>query len=157
MSGLRGSVGEVPVREASPADVREIAAMVREHAAHEDASHQCHFDERSGGAALFGTSPTLRALIAFPRDQPRIRAGCTLWYPTFSSWAATNGAWVEDIYVRPEHRGRGMGREMLLTLRGMVEGRIEWDVHTTNEPARQFYLHLGAEPVHEWTKFRWIP
>jgi GNAT superfamily N-acetyltransferase len=146
----------VPLREATPGDVTEIAAMVREHAAHEQATDQCHFDERSGGAALFGESSTLRALIAYPEDDPEVCAGCLLWYPTFSSWAATRGAWVEDLYVRPQYRHMGLGREMLAALRSTVEGRIEWDVYVTNDAARQFYVRLGAEPVTEWTKFRWL-
>lgn len=131
--------------------------MVREHAAHEGAADRCHFDEQSAGPALFGESPTLRALIAFTETEPEVSAGCTLWYPTFSSWAATRGAWVEDIFVRPRYRRNGLGREMLEVLRSMVDGRIEWDVHVTNEAARKFYVRLGAEPVTEWTKFRWLP
>ena len=150
-------VTEVPVREATPEDVAEITAMVREHAAYEQAADRCHFDERSGGSALFGELSTLRALIVFPEAEPEIAAGCTLWYPTFSSWAATGGAWVEDLYVRPQYRRHGFGREMLRVLRTMVEGRIEWDVHVTNDAARRFYLRLGAEPVTEWMKFRWLP
>jgi GNAT superfamily N-acetyltransferase len=147
----------MPVREATPTDVAAITTMVREHAAHEQAADKCHFDESSGGAALFGESSILRALVAFPEEGPQIVAGCTLWYPTFSSWAATRGAWVEDLYVRPRYRRHGLGREMLTVLRAMVEGRIEWDVHLANEAARQFYVRLGAEPVTEWTKFRWQP
>ncbi|HTX63203.1 MAG TPA: GNAT family N-acetyltransferase [Acidimicrobiales bacterium] len=147
----------MPVREAGPADVAEIAVMVREHAEHEGAADLCRFDERSGGEALFGPTATLRALIAFPGGEPQVTAGCTLWYPTFSSWAATRGAWVEDLYVRPRYRRNGLGREMLLALRTATPGRIEWDVHVSNEAARQFYLRLGALAVTEWTKFRWSP
>ncbi len=147
----------MPVRDADPGDLADIAAMVQEHAAHEGAAGHCHFDERSGGAALFGASPTLRALVAFPEGRPEVRAGCTLWFPTFSSWAATRGAWVEDLYVRPQYRRGGLGREMLSTLRAATPGRIEWDVHVTNEAARQFYVRLGADPVLGWTKFRWLP
>lgn len=147
----------MPVRDGTPSDLAEIAAMVREHAAHEDASDRCFFDERSGGPALFGDAPTLRALVAFPEAEPEVAAGCLLWYPTFSSWAALRGAWVEDLYVRPRFRRLGLGREMLTELGSRVDGRVEWDVHVTNEAARGFYLRMGAEPVTEWTKFRWLP
>lgn len=145
----------MPVREATASDVEEITAMVLEHAAHEGSPEACHFDPRSGGDALFGESAVLRALIAFVQTDPRTHAGCLLWYPTFSSWAAVGGAWVEDLFVRPRFRRNGLGREMLFALRAMVEGRIEWDVHVANEAARQFYERLGARPVTEWTKYRW--
>ena len=144
------------VREATVLDAGEIAAMVREHAVHEGALERCRFDEPAARAALFGDTSTLRALIAFSEEDPSASAGCMLWYPTYSSWAALPGAWVEDLYVRPAHRGSGLGRELLEALRATVEGRVEWDVHVTNGAARQFYLRLGAEPVTEWTKFRWL-
>lgn len=143
------------VREATPGDVAEVTAMVLEHAEHENSSHLCHFTEQRGADALFGPQPTLRCLIAFPEESPEVTAGFTLWYPTFSSWAGTSGIWVEDIYVRPQHRKKGFGREMLDRLREMTSGRVEWDVHIENRSAREFYLRLGAEPVTEWEKFRW--
>lgn len=131
--------------------------MVREHAAHEQAADRCHFDVGSGGDALFGHAPVVRAWLAFPDDDPQISAGCMLWYPTFSSWEATHGAWVEDLYVRPAFRRHGLGSELLQVLRATVEGRIEWDVGVTNDAARQFYLSLGAAPETDWMKFRWSP
>lgn len=143
------------VRDARPDDVAAVATMVLEHAEHENSAHLCHFDEQRGAEALFGPQPTLCCLIAFPKESPEVIAGFTLWYPTFSSWAGTSGIWVEDIYVRPEHRRHGFGREMLDRLREMTSGRIEWDVHRDNQSAREFYFRLGAEPVEEWTKFRW--
>lgn len=146
----------MPVREARQDDIAEVAMIVREHAVHEGASELCHFDERRGGDALFGPHRSLRALIASPDGAPDVVAGCTLWYPTFSSWTGTAGIWVEDIYVRPQYRNQGLGREMLDQLRSMTSGRIEWDVHVDNAAARAFYLRLGATPVSEWTKFRWL-
>lgn len=143
------------VREARVSDAAEIAAMVREHAAHEGALEHCHFDERAARAALFGDAPTLRAFVAFTEDDPDVSVGCMLWYATYSSWAAVPGAWVEDLYVRPAYRRTGLGRQLLDALRARVEGRVEWDVHVTNDDASQFYRRLGAVPVTDWTKFRW--
>ena len=143
------------VREARVSDVGEIAAMVREHAAHEGALERCSFDERAAREALFGDAPALRAFVAFSEDAPDLSAGCMLWYPTYSSWGALPGAWVEDLYVRPAYRRSGLGRQLLDALRAMVDGRVEWDVHVTNDAAAQFYRRLGAVPVTEWTKFRW--
>ncbi len=147
----------MPVREATPADVTAIVAMVRAHVAEEPVAARCELDELSCGAALFGESASLRALVAFPEAEPEMSAGCTLWWPTFSSWAATHGAWVEDLYVRPQYRRLGLATEMLRSLRAMVDGRIEWDVYITNHAAQQLYVRLGAGPVAEWTKYRWLP
>jgi GNAT superfamily N-acetyltransferase len=145
----------VPVREAEPSDVEEITTMVLEHAEHESAAHLCLFNAPGAAAALFGERPVLRALIAYPHGEPETAAGLALWYPTFSSWAATHGIWVEDLYVRPAYRRHGLGRELLGALRDMTAGRVEWDVHVSNGEARGFYEALGAEAVTEWTKFRW--
>ncbi len=146
----------MPVRDARPGDVAEIAAMVREHAAHEGALEQCRFDAGAGRAALFGPSPTLRALVAHLEGEAERPAGFALWYPTFSSWAATAGIWLEDLYVRPEHRRSGLGRELLAALRAATPGRIEWDVKHGNDDAAAFYRRLGAAPVEGWTKYRWV-
>ncbi len=143
------------VREARRADAAEIAAMVREHAAYEGALERCSFDEQAARAALFCDTPTLRALIACSDGDPGVTAGCMLWYPTYSSWAALPGAWIEDLYVRPAYRRTGLGRQLLDALRAMVQGRIEWDVHMTNDGAARFYRRMGAVPVDEWTKYRW--
>lgn len=145
----------MPVREADEADLDEVTAMVLEHAAHENASDRCRFNAEEAGGALFGKDRVLRALIAVPESDRTVAAGCALWYTTFSSWASTRGIWVEDLYVRPAYRGTGLGRELLMALRQMTGGRIEWDVHVTNAEARRLYERLGAEPVTEWTKFRW--
>lgn len=146
----------MPVREAVPADTAAIAEMVREHAAHEGGLEQCRFDEARGRSALFGDEPVLRALVAHPDGAPGTAAGCALWYPTYSSWAAEPGIWLEDLYVKPAHRRLGLGRELLTALRARTAGRIEWDVHHDNADAPRFYLSLGAAPVPEWVRYRWL-
>lgn len=81
-----------------------------------------------------------------------------LWFTTFSTWVGRHGLWLEDLYVRPEHRGRGYGRVLLATLaRVCVErgyGRLEWTVLDWNTPARGFYASLGAAPLEDWTTWR---
>ncbi|MHB1930729.1 MAG: GNAT family N-acetyltransferase, partial [Acidimicrobiales bacterium] len=109
-----------------------------------------------GGAALFGPDPVLRALVAHPEAEPGTAAGCALWYPTFSSWAASAGIWLEDLYVRPAYRRLGLGRELLAALRAGTSGRVEWDVHRDNADAPRFYTSLGASPVPEWIRYRWL-
>lgn len=145
----------MPTRDARPDDVPAIAAMVHEHAAHEGAADQCRFDVASADAALFGTAPVLRALVAYLDPAPAQPVGCALWFPTFSTWAARSGIWLEDLYVRPEHRGTGLGRELLTALRGRTSGRIEWDVMRDNADAAAFYRRIGAAAVPEWVRYRW--
>jgi GNAT superfamily N-acetyltransferase len=147
----------MPVRVAQPADVAEITVMMLEHAAHEGALDQCRFNDADATAALFGPDAMLHALIASPPNQPSTIAGCALWYPTFSSWAATTGIWLEDLFIRPAFRGHGLGREILDDLRARTTGRIEWDVVDDNIDAQAFYRRLGAAAVPGFSRFRWLP
>jgi len=145
----------MPVRAATANDLDEITAMIHEHADFEGASSLCHFNREAAGAAMFGADPTLHALIASPPGEPAITAGVALWYPTFSSWSGCPGVWLEDIYVRPAFRGKGLGREFLIELRGLTTGRVEWDVQNANHDAQAFYQGLGARAVPGWTRYRW--
>jgi GNAT superfamily N-acetyltransferase len=83
---------------------------------------------------------------------------CALWFLNFSTWRGVHGIYLEDVFVRPEHRGQGLGRALLVELarecvrRGYA--RLEWAVLDWNEPAIGFYRSLGAEPQNEWTTFR---
>ncbi|RJK95513.1 GNAT family N-acetyltransferase [Vallicoccus soli] len=127
--------------------------MVRELAAYERAAHEVVADEPALAAALFGEQPAVFAhVVEGPDGAP---AGFALWYVTFSTWLGRHGLWLEDLYVRPEHRGRGYGRALLGTLaRVCVErgyGRLEWWVLDWNAPALGFYRALGAVPQDDWT------
>lgn len=146
----------MPVRVAQRADLEEITAMMLEHAAYEGALDQCRFTLEGAAAALFGPDAMLHALIATASDAPSTVAGCALWYPTFSSWAGTTGIWLEDLYIRPAFRKHGLGREILVDLRGRTDGRVEWDVVDENVNAQAFYRTLGAVPVPGFTRFRWL-
>jgi GNAT superfamily N-acetyltransferase len=83
--------------------------------------------------------------------------GFALWFPTFSTFRGAPGLWLEDLYVRPEHRAQGHGRALLAALRDCTDQRIEWSVLDWNELARGFYRNLGAYPLDEWTTWRWLP
>jgi GNAT superfamily N-acetyltransferase len=144
----------MPVRTAEPSDFDEICDMLLAHAAHEGGEMTLHRAELF--ETLFGSRPVGRALIASPADSPAA-AGCALWYPTFSTWASRRGIWLEDLYVRPEYRRHGLGRELLDALRSKTTGRVEWDVSHGNEAAEAFYQSLGAIPVGGWTRYRWAP
>ncbi|ETK35285.1 GNAT family N-acetyltransferase [Microbispora sp. ATCC PTA-5024] len=144
----------MPVRHAVPADFDDICDMLLAHAAHEGGTMTLHRDELH--ETLFGERPVGRALIASAEGSDAA-AGCALWYPTFSTWASRRGIWLEDLYVRPECRRLGLGRELLRFLRSLTTGRVEWDVSHGNDAAEAFYRSLGAGPVGGWTRYRWAP
>ncbi len=87
-------------------------------------------------------------------------AGWQAWpsrFPTFSTWMGRAGIWLEDLFVRPEFRGNGIGGDLLHHLRSLTDARVEWNVLDWNESAIGFYRSLGAEPTEGWTTYRWLP
>ena len=144
------------IRTATPADVPEILAMIRELADYERALEQAVATEGQLHGALFGPAPTIFAHMAV--DDSGEPVGFALWFLTFSTWLGRNGIYLEDLYVRPQHRGGGHGRALLAELaRIAVErgyGRVEWQVLNWNEPSIGFYKSLGAFPQDEWTVYR---
>jgi GNAT superfamily N-acetyltransferase len=106
-------------------------------------------------ACLFGPSPALFGHVA---ELDGAVVGVALWFLNFSTWRGVHGIHLEDLFVRPAHRGGGLGKALLATLaqecvdRGY--GRLEWAVLTWNTPAIGFYRSLGAVPIDEWTMFR---
>ncbi len=153
------TVPESRVRAVRPGDVETIDALVRELAVYErepDAVEAGVDDFRS---ALFGPDPRVHCHVAEVRaDGGWQVVGMALWYVTFSTWRGRHGIWLEDLFVRPEHRGLGLGRSLLQTLAAecVARGwpRLEWWVLDWNEPARGFYRSLGAQPQEEWTTYR---
>jgi GNAT superfamily N-acetyltransferase len=145
-----------PVRRAREDDVPAILAMVRELAVYERAGHEVRATEEQFREALFGERPAVFAHV-IDDDEGRL-AAFALWFLNFSTWLGRHGIYLEDLYVRPEHRGRGYGRLLLAELaqecvtRGY--GRLEWWVLDWNEPALGFYRSLGAVPMDEWTVHR---
>ena len=137
------------IRDACPADLPEIRSMMRDHAISEGGIVPVE-DELD--SALFGAQSIARVTVA---DDEETLAGLAMWYPTFSSWALRAGIWLEDLYVRPEYRQSGVGRELMLHLRAQTRGRIEWDVSDDNDRAHRFYRRLGAAPFDGLTRYRW--
>ena len=150
---LRHNAG-MPIREATPGDVPEILAMIRELAEYERAPHEVVATPDLLRDALFGPEPAVFALIAEADDSGAV-AGFALWFRNFSTWLGRHGVYLEDLYVRPAYRGHGYGKALLSSLarigvdRGY--GRFEWWVLDWNTPAIDFYRSLGAEPMDEWT------
>jgi GNAT superfamily N-acetyltransferase len=148
------------VRAARPADVPAVVALVHELAEYEHAASECRLTEQQLQVALFGPEPTVHGLVvedpAAPPDAPVV--GTALWFLNFSTWEGVAGIHLEDLYVRPEHRGSGCGSALLAALaRLAVERgapRLEWSVLDWNAPSIAFYRALGAEPMEGWTTFR---
>lgn len=147
------------IRPARPDDVEAIAELVRELAAYEREPDAAVATGGDFAAALFGPDPKVHALVAEVDgpDGPTVE-GMAVWFVTFSTWKGRHGLWLEDLFVRPEHRRLGIGRALLAELAAIcVERgwpRFEWWVLDWNEPAHRFYESLGARPEDEWTTWR---
>jgi ribosomal protein S18 acetylase RimI-like enzyme len=148
------------VREGREPDVETVVAMVNELAAYERAAEQVRVTPEQLHRALFagaapGGHPAAYLLVAEEGDEP---VGFALWFLNFSTWEGVHGIYLEDLYVRPEHRGSGAGRALLTTLARIAQergyARVEWSVLNWNEPAIGFYRRIGATPLEEWTTYR---
>ncbi len=143
------------LRDATPADLDQICALIRDLAEYERLASEVTFDREQLGGWLFGPTPRAMVTIAEPDDRPGTVAGMALWHWTFSTFLGRPGIWVEDLVVRQEHRGHGLGRALLTSLFERSPGRVEWAVLDWNEPAIAFYESLGARPVPGWLRYRW--
>jgi GNAT superfamily N-acetyltransferase len=143
------------VRRVRESDVDEVGRLVHELAAYERASEQCQLTAGQLRAALFGEQPALFGHVAEVDGEV---VGFALWFLNFSTWDGVHGISLEDLFVRPERRGMGLGRQLLAALaaecvrRGY--SRLQWWVLDWNKPAIGFYRRLGAVPMKEWTLFR---
>lgn len=143
------------VRPATPDDCSLIAEMVRELAEYERLADQAKATAEDFHCHLFGDRPSAEAAIVEVGAQP---VGFALWFTTFSTFLGRPGMYLEDIYVRPTYRGRGIGKAILGRLAQLAMdrgcGRLEWSVLNWNTPAIGFYEAMGARPVGEWTVYR---
>lgn len=144
------------IRNATPLDVEEIHAMICELAQYEREPDAVEASAENLAAALFAEQPLCHALVAVT-EHGEI-AGFALWFVTYSTWRGRHGIYLEDLFVRPEHRGQGHGRSLLATLAGIAHersySRFEWSVLDWNAPSIAFYEQMGAQPVPGWTKYR---
>lgn len=143
------------IRFAVEADLHLIAQFIRDLAEYERLADEVRFDEAMLGKRLFGERPYAEVLIGEIDGAPQ---GFALFFHNFSTFEGKPGIYLEDLFVRPEARGSGLGKALLKRLAQMaVErdcARLEWWVLDWNEPAIQFYTSLGAKPMEEWTTFR---
>jgi GNAT superfamily N-acetyltransferase len=145
------------VRAARPRDVSVLLQMFLELAEYERLAHEMRATEELLSAALFGERPAAEALLAERGEQV---VGYALFYPTFSTFLTIQGVWLEDLFVRPQHRGAGVGRALLAAVatRARERGgeRLEWAALDWNELALGFYRRIGAEPMREWITHRLV-
>lgn len=143
------------IRSATPTDVPTIAALIRELAEYEKLAHAVVLDEARLNDHLFGPRPYAECLLAEEGGEP---VGFALFFHNYSTFLAKPGVYLEDLFVRPAHRGAGYGKALLVALAKLaVErgcGRMEWSVLDWNEPAIGFYKRIGAKPEDEWTVYR---
>lgn len=143
------------IRPGMPGDVPLILGFIQGLARYEKLEHLVVATEDSLREALFGAHPGAEVLLAFRGEQA---VGFALFFHNFSTFLGRRGLWLEDIYVPPEHRGRSVGKALLLSCARIAKargcGRFEWSALDWNTPAWNFYRSLGAVPMEEWTNFR---
>lgn len=143
------------IRRVRPGDETELTAMVHELAEFEKAAEHCTVTENQLRTALFGDNPTVHGHIV--EIDGKAAAGA-LWFYNFSTWDGVAGIYLEDLYVRPEFRRRGLARALIAALaRECVRSggtRLSWAVLNWNVDAIALYESVGGEPQHEWTTYR---
>jgi GNAT superfamily N-acetyltransferase len=148
-------VADFQIRPARVEDVSLILELIRDLATYERAPDEVSATEEQLVDVLFGERPAAEVLLAFEGKSP---VGFAVFFHNFSTWLGRPGIYLEDLFVKPEKRGKGYGRALLVELAKIARergcGRMEWAVLDWNEPAIKFYRALGATPMDEWTVFR---
>ena len=143
------------IRPATAVDVPLLLTLIRELAEYERLSREVVATPALLRRWLFGPRPAAEAVVARAAGEP---VGFALFFTTYSTFVGRPGLWLEDLYVRPSHRGKGLGRELLAHVAGLAHkrgyGRVEWSVLDWNESAIGFYKQLGARPLDDWTTYR---
>src|ERR1700694_5829683 len=143
------------IRRARPGEAGLVLSFVRELAEYEKLLHEVEATEAMIDAALFGSNPRLFCEIAEWKGEP---AGFAVWFINFSTFSGRAGIYLEDLFVRPAQRGKGIGKALLAHLADQCVanglGRLQWTVLDWNTPSIEFYTSLGAELMDEWTGCR---
>jgi GNAT superfamily N-acetyltransferase len=146
---------ELQIRPATHDDVAPILEMVKELAAYERLLHTVQATEADLREALFGPRPVAEALVA---DRSGRAVGFALFFHNYSTFVGRPGLYIEDLYVRPAHRGQGIGGALMSHMIRLAKdrrcGRVEWAALEWNEPALRFYEAMGATALNEWRIFR---
>ena len=143
------------IRPAVAADLALIASLIRELAEYERLADEVRLKEAVLGQYLFGAQPMAEVVIG---EVDGTAQGFALFFHNFSTFEGRPGIYLEDLFVRPQARGAGLGKALLAHLAGLALARgcarLEWSVLDWNEPAIGFYRALGARPMDEWTVMR---
>jgi GNAT superfamily N-acetyltransferase len=146
---------EIAIRPAAEHEVPVILRFIRDLAEYEHLEHQVVATEAMLSEVLFGPRPYAEVVFACLGDEP---VGFALFFHNFSTFLGRPGIYLEDLFVRPEARGHGVGRRLLTWLAAETVrrncGRLEWSVLDWNEPSIRFYRNLGAVLMNEWKIFR---
>jgi GNAT superfamily N-acetyltransferase len=144
-----------PIRKATPADLGDILQLIRDLAAYEREPDAVQATVESLHGTLFGPTPTAEAIVAEVDGEV---VGVALYFTNFSTWSGRDGLYLEDLYVKPEARGTGLGKALLRRIARIAVARgcarVEWAVLDWNAPAIAFYRSLGAVAKDEWTVYR---
>ena len=151
------SPSDLVIRFATAADVPAILGFIRALARYEKLEHEVVADEDRLRTTLFGERRSAEVLLA-DIAEPRAPVGFALFFTSYSTFLAQPGLYLEDLFVDPAARGRGIGAALMSALARIAVdrgyGRFEWSVLDWNEPAIGFYKNLGARPLDDWTVFR---
>jgi len=143
------------IASATGRDLPLILSFIRKLAEYEKLSHMVVATEDLLRDALFGPSPVAEVIIAYWNDQP---VGFALFFHNFSTFLGRRGIYLEDLFVDPPYRGKGIGKSLLIHLAKIAKerncGRFDWAVLDWNKPSIDFYKSLGAAPLDDWTLFR---
>lgn len=146
---------DLRIEPATIADVPVVLRLIKALAEYERLAHEVVATESSVRETLFGSKPSAEAVIACAGDEP---VGFAVWFHNYSTFVSRPGLYLEDLFVLPDWRGRGIGRALLRYLARIAVsrgcGRMEWSVLDWNEPAIRFYRRLGARPMDDWTVYR---
>ena len=146
---------ELTIAPAEESDMPLLLDFIRKLAEYERLSTEVVADESTLRESLFGVKPAAEVLLAYWMNQP---VGFAVFFPSFSTFMGRPGIYLEDLFVIPAFRGKGVGKALLSHLAGIAKkrncARLEWAVLDWNQPAIDFYRRLGATPMHDWTVFR---
>ena len=152
---MQTSDSSFEIRTATRPDIPTILQLIRDLATYERAPKEVTATEEELRDVLFGEKPAAEVLLAFASGAP---VGFAVFFHNFSTWLGRRGLYLEDLFVKPEERGKGYGRALLVQLGKIARdrgcGRMEWAVLDWNQPAIDFYRRLGAKPMDEWTVYR---
>jgi GNAT superfamily N-acetyltransferase len=156
MSRAAGEAANFRIEKAREDELALILSFIKELAEYERLSHEVVATEELLRESLFGERAVAEVVIAYDTDERAV--GFALFFHNFSTFLGRPGIYLEDLYVQPHARGKGIGRALLVYLARLAKerrcGRLEWAVLDWNEPAIRFYKKLGAVPMNEWTVFR---